>query len=112
MVAQVDSANRRLTYSLENRANAVEALLHELRSDVLRIWVPLIVSACVLIGLFAGMGIQSWRDSSPAAAANPTPAAVQHILVPETEKSGGAVGDPKQKHLGHGKAKTGSEQEQ
>jgi hypothetical protein len=37
VVAQIESANNRLTYSLESRAQTVDALLHELNNDVLRI---------------------------------------------------------------------------
>ena len=33
-VAQIESANNRLTYSLDNRAKAVDALLREVRSDL------------------------------------------------------------------------------
>jgi hypothetical protein len=40
MIAQVESANNRLTYFLESRAKTVDAFLHELKSDVLRIWIP------------------------------------------------------------------------
>jgi hypothetical protein len=69
VVAQIESANNRLTYSLESRAKAVDSLLRELKSDVLRIWIPLIAGAALLIGLFSGMGIQACRDSASAAAA-------------------------------------------
>jgi len=71
-VAQIESTNDRSTYSLENRAKTVDALLREVRSDLLRLWVPLIAGAALLIGLLGGMGIQSWRDSVPAVA-TPTP---------------------------------------
>ena len=112
MVAQVDSANRRLTYSLENRANAVDVFLHELRSDVLRIWIPLIVSASLLIGLFAGMGIQGCRESALAKSAIPTPLAVQPVPAPEPKDWGRAVGNPKQHHHREGNAKPPTENEQ
>jgi hypothetical protein len=112
VVAQVDSANRRLTYSLENRANAVDVFLHELQSDVLRIWIPLIVSASLLIGLFAGMGIQGCRESALAKAAIPTPLTVQPVPSPEPEDGGRAVGSPKQHHHSEGNAKPPTENEQ
>jgi hypothetical protein len=112
VVAQVDSANRRLTYSLENRANAVDALLHELRSDVLRIWVPLIVGASMLIGLFSGMGIQGCRNSASAAPATPAAMAVQAVAVSEGQESGEPVGPPRNQHHGQEKAKSGAEHEQ
>jgi len=64
VVAQVESANNRLTYSLESRAKTVDALLHELKRDVLRIWIPMACGAALLIGLFAGIGIKGCRDAS------------------------------------------------
>lgn len=39
-VAQIEAANNRLTYSLDNRAKAVDALLREVRSDLLRSGFP------------------------------------------------------------------------
>ena len=104
VVAQVDSANRRLSCSLENRANAVDALLHELRSDVLRIWIPLIAGAAMLIGLFAGMGIQACKDSASAGSTTPAPTAGQDVSVPKREESGERVGPPRKKHHGQGEA--------
>ena len=38
VISQVEYANNRLTYSLESRAKTIETLLHEWKSDVLRIW--------------------------------------------------------------------------
>jgi vacuolar-type H+-ATPase subunit E/Vma4 len=61
VVAQVESANNRLTYSLESRAKTVDALLHELKSDVLRIWIPMACGAALLIGLFAGIEMKGCR---------------------------------------------------
>jgi hypothetical protein len=42
VVAQVERANNRVEYSIENRAKIIDALLHEWKSDLLRIWIPLI----------------------------------------------------------------------
>ena len=86
VVAQVESANNRLTYSLENRAKAVDALLHELKSDLLRLWIPLIAGATLLIGLFGGMGIQGWRDSVPTAA-TPSPTVAEPVPLPEPQQN-------------------------
>jgi len=97
VVAQIDSANRRLTYSLENRASAVDGLLHELRSDVLRIWIPLIFGAALSIGLFSGMGMQGCRDSASAAAV-PTRSALQPIVGTEPAVNGAPDGGPKPQH--------------
>ena len=83
VVAQIESANSRLTYSLESRAKTVDALLRELKNDVLRIWVPLVAGAALLIGLFTGIGIQNWRDSAPAEVATPPPVAMQTVPPPQ-----------------------------
>ena len=76
VVAQVERANNRIEYSLESRAKTMDALLHEWKSDLLRIWIPLVAGACMLIGLFGGMEIQGCRDApvvtQPTAAAEPT----------------------------------------
>ncbi len=109
VVAQVDSANRRLTYSLEHRATAVDGLLHELRSDILRIWIPLIVGAALLIGLFSGMGIQGCRDSASAEATTPAPTVVKAVPIPEAKESDWEGGGPKHKHPGQKSAKSGTE---
>ena len=69
VVAQVESANNRLTQSLEKRENALDALLHQLNTWLLCFWIPLISTAALVIGLVAGMGIRGCMDSVPAAAA-------------------------------------------
>ena len=45
VVAQVESANNRLTQSLEKRENALDALLHQLNTWLLCFWIPLISAA-------------------------------------------------------------------
>lgn len=69
VVAQVERANNRIEYSLESRAKTMDALLHEWKSDLLRMWIPMVAGACMLIGLFGGMEIQGCRDATPTAAA-------------------------------------------
>ena len=109
-VAQIESANNRLTYSLESRAKAVDALLREVKSDLLRIWIPLIAGATLLIGLFGGMGIQSWRDSVPTAA-TPTPTVAEPVPLPEPQQDSATPGSPKQQRHSQAKAKPGAEHE-
>jgi hypothetical protein len=58
VLAEVESANRHLTYSVENRAKNIDALLLEVRHHLVRVWVPLLCGATLLIGLFAGISIQ------------------------------------------------------
>jgi hypothetical protein len=77
VVAQVERANNRIEYALESRTKTMDALLHEWKSDLLRIWIPMVAGACMLIGLFGGMEIQGCRDApaiTPSTAA-PVPAA-------------------------------------
>jgi hypothetical protein len=94
-VAQIESANNRLTHSLESRARAVDALLHELKSDLLRIWIPLIAGAAMLIGLFGGIEIQGCRDSVAAAAATPTQTAAPSVPNPESQANDAPAGNRK-----------------
>ncbi len=99
VVAQVESANNRLTQSLEKRENALDALLHQLNTYVLCFWVPLISTAALVIGLVAGMGIRGCMDSDSAAAATPTPSVGQAVPTTEQQENGGPVGSPKlQRH--------------
>ncbi|MGO9492939.1 MAG: hypothetical protein ACLPZY_11690 [Terracidiphilus sp.] len=110
-VAQIEAANNRLTYSLDNRAKAVDALLREVRSDLLRLWIPLIAGATLLIGLFGGMGIESWRDSVPTAA-TPTPTIAEPVPLPEPQQDHPATpGSSKQQRHSHAMAKPGAEHE-
>lgn len=55
VVAQLERANTRIEYSLENLAKTMDALLHEWKSDLLRIWIPMVAAASMLLGLFGGM---------------------------------------------------------
>jgi predicted secreted protein len=75
VLAQVASANSYLTYSLESRARKINELLFEVRNDILRLWIPLLCGATLLIGLFGGAGIQSWRDDRAASDTQPPVAA-------------------------------------
>ena len=89
VVAQVEDANDRIWHLMENRVKVLDALLHEWKSDLLRIWIPLIAGASMLIGLFGGFEIQGCRD---AAATPSTPVVVptQPAVPPEapTKSSG------------------------
>jgi hypothetical protein len=111
VIAQVEYANNRLTYSLERRAKTIDALLHEWKSDVLRIWMPLVFGAALLIGLFSGMCIQGWRDSVPAAAATPAPTAVQAIPAPAPQENALPVGDAKKPRHVQGNREVGVKRE-
>ena len=98
IVAQVESANNRLTYSLESRAKTVDSLLHELKGDLLRIWIPLACAATLLVGMFCGMEIQGCRDSPSEATTAPTPATVQPAPTLQPDKSGSSGGNSQKPH--------------
>jgi len=66
VAVRVESANRQIVQTLERRIKALDELLHEFKTDLLRIWIPLATAATMLIGLFAGMEIQGCRDLGPA----------------------------------------------
>ncbi len=72
ITAQVEYANNRIEHSLERRMKTLDALLHEWKSDLLRIWIPMVSSTSILIGLLGGIEIQGCRDSGPAATASQT----------------------------------------
>lgn len=105
VVAQVERANNRLEYSLEGRAKAMDALLHEWKSDLLRIWIPLIAGAAMLIGLFGGIEIQGCRDATPTAAATPMPTAIPTVPNAESQANGVPTGGPKPQHRAKEKTK-------
>jgi hypothetical protein len=109
-VAQIESANNRLTYSLESRAKAVDAVLHEVRSDLLRVWIPLIAGATLLIGLFGGMGIESWRESVPTAPA-PASTVAQPVPLPESQRDSAMPDSPKRQRHNQAKVRPGAEHE-
>ena len=85
VVAQVEYANNRLAYSLESRVRTVDALMHEWKTDLLRIWIPLITGAGMLIGLIGGFEIQGCRDSSPSAAVQPAQTATGTSLTDDSK---------------------------
>ena len=79
VVAQVERANNRIEYSLESRVKTMDALLHEWKSDLLRVWIPLVIGASMLVGMFGGMEIQGCRD---APAVTPSTTAVAPAAPP------------------------------
>jgi hypothetical protein len=89
VAAQVERANNRLECSLDSRAKTFDVLLHQWKSDLPRIWIPLIAGAAMLIGLFGGMEIQGCRDSATAVPPTSPRAAMQVAPPPEPPANGG-----------------------
>jgi hypothetical protein len=80
VVAQVESANRRIAHTLNERIKALDAFMGDFKTDLLHIWIPLATGATMLIGLFAGMQIQGCRDLNSGNSSNPQ--AVPHLASP------------------------------
>lgn len=76
ILAQVERSNQRIEYSVESRARRLDELLHEWKSDMVRVWMPTVGAASLLIGMFDGMEIQGYRDSALPAAKVSTESAV------------------------------------
>ena len=111
VAAQVEYANNRIEHSLERRAKTLDALLHEWKSDLLRIWIPLVAGAAMLVGLFGGIEIQGCRDAVPTAAATPTQTAAPAVLAPAPQENGVPDGRPKAQRRTREKAQGGTDHE-
>lgn len=72
VVAQVESANRHISLTLEKRIGVLDSLLHEFKSDLLRIWIPIATGSTLIIGLLAGMSIQGCVDQRAQPTLRPT----------------------------------------
>ena len=111
VAAQVEYANNRIEHSLERRAKTLDALLHEWKSDLLRIWIPLVAGAAMLVGLFGGIEIQGCRDAVPTAAATPTQTAAPAVLAPAPLENDAPDGRPKAQRRTREKAQGGTDHE-
>jgi hypothetical protein len=106
VVAQVERANQRVLYSLETRTKIIDALLHEWKADLVRIWIPMVAGASMLIGLFGGMEIQGSRDAAPTATATPSQTIAPPVASQEPQTSGVSGAHPKPQHRTRGKARS------
>jgi len=111
VVAQVERANGRIDYSLESRAKTMDALLHEWKSDLLRIWIPMVAAASMLIGLFGRIEIQGCRDSASPTATVSTQSAVPAVPNPPPKPDNSAAENPNQETRSRGKASTNAHRE-
>lgn len=91
VVAQVQAANSRLLDSLEYRARNLDSLVLEFKSDLLRIWMPIVIGAALLTGIFLGIALQAHRDSEPAAGTAPAVHNVPTGNVEDTSTTSGIV---------------------
>lgn len=84
VAARVESANRQIVQTIERRTRTLDELVHEFKTDLLRIWIPIVTGAAMLIGLFAGMEIQGCRDSEPPPVTQSLPMAPQTPSIPNS----------------------------
>jgi len=84
VAARVESANRQIVQTIERRTRTLDELVHEFKTDLLRIWIPIVTGAAMLIGLFAGMEIQGCRDSEPPPVTQSSPMAPQTPSIPNS----------------------------
>ena len=84
VAARVESANRQIVQTIERRTRTLDELVHEFKTDLLRIWIPIVTGAAMLIGLFAGMEIQECRDSEPPPVTQSLPMAPQTPSIPNS----------------------------
>jgi hypothetical protein len=68
VAAEVESANHYLVQTLEHPTKPLDAILHEFKTDLFRVWIPLATASSPLIGLFAGVvledcGVKSSQSS-------------------------------------------------
>jgi hypothetical protein len=103
VVAQVERANNRIEYTLESRARTMDALLHEWKSDLLHIWIPMIAGASLLVGMFGGMEIQGCRDSASSAETMPTQSVTPTISTPPPKPESSGTENPSQQTRHHPK---------
>jgi len=102
VVAQVERANQRVEYSVESRTKTLDAFLHEWKSDLLRIWIPMVAGASLLVGMFGGIEIQGCRDS--ASPVSQTQSAVPAVTAPQPKASEGAAESLNQQVRSHERA--------
>lgn len=65
IAAQVENSNKNLDGLLQERVRKLDYLLHNFKSDVLKIWLPLAACGAFLLGLSAGASLERYRTSSP-----------------------------------------------
>ena len=95
VAARVESANRQIVQTIERRTRTLDELVHEFKTDLLRIWIPIVTGATMLIGLFAGMEIQGCRDSEPPPVTQSSP------MPPQTPSIPNSAQEPTAKAAGH-----------
>jgi hypothetical protein len=64
IAARVESSNKKLDLLLQQRVHKLDYLLHNFKSDVVKIWLPIAACGAFLLGLSAGASLEKYRDSS------------------------------------------------
>jgi hypothetical protein len=72
LAAQVESSNKKLDVLLQERIHKLDHLLHNFKSDVLRIWLPIAACCALILGLSGGVSLERYRDAHTEAQSNLT----------------------------------------
>lgn len=85
IAAKIEESNKKLDWLLQERVRKLDYLLHNFKSDVLKIWLPLAACGAFLLGLSAGASLERFREPvSPTQVSVPVDV-VQPHMPPQTE---------------------------
>lgn len=62
IAAQVESSNKNLDLLLQRRVHNLDYLLHNFKSDVLKIWLPLAACGAFVLGMSGGISLEHYRN--------------------------------------------------
>lgn len=98
IAAQVEDSNKKLDLLLQERVRKLDYLLHNFKSDVLKIWLPLAACGAFLLGLSAGVSLEKYHEP-PAPVAVSVPSS--NLLSNPELQSGSPRGNDARRHLPH-----------
>ena len=64
LAAQVENSNKKLDMLLQERVHKLDYLLHDFKSDLLKVWLPLAACGAFVLGISGGISLERYRDAS------------------------------------------------
>jgi hypothetical protein len=104
VVAQVERANHRFEYSLESRAKTMDALLHQWKSELIRMWIPMVAEASMLIACLAALRYKAAEIELRQPRQYQRTLLMPTVPNPPPKPDEAAVENPNQQARSHGKA--------
>lgn len=98
IAAKIEESNKKLDWLLQERVRKLDHLLHNFKSDVLKIWLPLAACGAFLLGLSAGVSLEKYREP-PAPVEVSVPSS--NLLSSPELQSGSSRGNDARRHLPH-----------